>query len=146
MEALNASAPVPGGAAPALYGRLARARAERARREERERAPPAERARIDERRRPARETRGVVSHRVSLIVLQAGALASASADPGVREIADRIRAAGGRPGDGRGRGSGRDRLPVPVPVVGVVIVVGEVRDVEQAQRGLDALFAQDQPR
>ncbi len=96
VEALNASAPVLGGAALALYGRLAQARAERARQEERERALLAERARIDERRRLAREMHDVVSHQVSLIVLQAGALASTSADPGVREIADRIRAAGGR--------------------------------------------------
>ncbi|MFL1428005.1 MULTISPECIES: sensor histidine kinase [unclassified Nocardiopsis] len=96
VEALNASSPVLGGASLALYGRLSQARRDRARQEERERALLAERARIDERRRLAREMHDVVSHQVSLIVLQAGALASTSADPGVREIADRIRAAGGK--------------------------------------------------
>ncbi|QKW31562.1 hypothetical protein HUT17_00150 [Nocardiopsis flavescens] len=146
LEALNASSPVLGGAALALYGRLAQARRERARQEERERALLAERARVDERRRLAREMHDVVSHQVSLIVLQAGALAAASADPGVREVADRIRAAGGRAVDElreivgvlNDPASVRPDPPVSFgPAVGVPDPLAPVREAREAGQAVE---------
>ena len=96
LEALNASAPVLGGSSLSLYLRLTEARRQRIAHEARERELLAERARADERARLAREMHDVVSHQVSLIVLQAGALAVSSEDPRVRAAADGIRAAGSR--------------------------------------------------
>lgn len=69
---------------------------ERARRAEREQALLAEQAAAEERTRLAAEMHDVVSHRVSLMVLQAGALGSVSADPVVREAAEDLREAGVR--------------------------------------------------
>ncbi|MBR8740403.1 histidine kinase [Nocardiopsis sp. MG754419] len=96
LETLNASAPVLGGVSLSLFTRLAEARRARAAQEARERVLLAENARADERGRLAREMHDVVSHEVSLIVLQAGALAVSSRDPEVRAAADGIRAAGSR--------------------------------------------------
>ncbi|MEU0236646.1 histidine kinase [Nocardiopsis sp. NPDC006198] len=96
VTVLNAAAPVLGGASLSLWARLGEARRERVLQEERERALLTDRARADERRRLAAEMHDVVSHQVSLMVLQAGALAVATSDPGVREAADGIRAAGSR--------------------------------------------------
>ncbi len=73
---------------------LLRSLRDRADRAEREQHLLAERARADERRRLAGDMHDVVTHRVSLIVLQAGALGVASAEPGVRAAAEDIRAAG----------------------------------------------------
>ncbi|MDG4823214.1 histidine kinase [Asanoa sp. WMMD1127] len=53
-----------------------------------------EQARADERARLAAEMHDVVTHRINLIVLQAGALRVTSADEGVRAAAEEMRAAG----------------------------------------------------
>jgi signal transduction histidine kinase len=86
---------------PALVGMYLVARHElvsslrdRVERAERERHLLAERARAEERRRLAAEMHDVVTHRLSLVVLHAGALGVSSADPGVRRAAHDIRAAG----------------------------------------------------
>lgn len=70
--------------------------ADRAERAERESRLLAERAREHERARIAREMHDIVTHKVSLIVLDAGALqVSADRDPGdVTEVAARIRTTG----------------------------------------------------
>ncbi|GIE28476.1 hypothetical protein Ait01nite_015210 [Actinoplanes italicus] len=80
---------------------LARARSdlvaeltERAERAERERLLLAERARADERVRLAGEMHDVVTHRINLIVLQAGALRVSTADPAARAAAEEMRVAG----------------------------------------------------
>ncbi|CAM5310925.1 hypothetical protein SALBM311S_12099 [Streptomyces alboniger] len=67
---------------------------ERAERAERERFLLAEQARAEERVRLAGEMHDVVTHRVSLMVLQAGALRVSSSDEGVRAEAEVLRAAG----------------------------------------------------
>jgi signal transduction histidine kinase len=67
---------------------------ERAERAEREQSLLAERARTEERRRLAEEMHDVVTHRVSLMVLHAGALGTTSAEPAVRTAAADIRQAG----------------------------------------------------
>jgi signal transduction histidine kinase len=67
---------------------------ERAERAERERHLLAEQARLDERSRLAAEMHDTVSHRVSLMVLQAGALKVTTEDPAVRAAAEDLRQAG----------------------------------------------------
>jgi len=67
---------------------------ERAERAERERHLLAERARTEERTRLAAEMHDVITHRVSLMVVQAGALRVATSDESTRSAAEDIRAAG----------------------------------------------------
>src|SRR6516164_5244013 len=73
---------------------VVRALTERAERAERERYLLAEQARADERARLAGEMHDVVTHRVSLMVLQAGALSITAPDEATRQAAEELRAAG----------------------------------------------------
>jgi signal transduction histidine kinase len=86
---------------PALLGmymaarrRLMRSLVERADRAEREQRLLAEQARIDERARLAAEMHDVVTHRVSLMVLRAGALLMTADSEATRQAAEELRAAG----------------------------------------------------
>ncbi len=74
--------------------RLVQALTERAERAEEERHLLAERARAEERARLAGEMHDVVTHRVSLMVLQAGALRITAPDEPTRRAAEELRAAG----------------------------------------------------
>lgn len=74
--------------------RLLDALTERAERAEREQELLAETARGEERRRLASEMHDVVSHRLNLMVLQAGALRVSSPDEAVRRSAEDLRQAG----------------------------------------------------
>jgi signal transduction histidine kinase len=74
--------------------RLVAALTERAERAEREQSLLAEQARAEERARLAGEMHDVVTHRVSLMVLQAGALRMTAADEATRQAAEELRAAG----------------------------------------------------
>ncbi|MFD8378763.1 sensor histidine kinase [Streptomyces sp. NPDC059679] len=74
--------------------RLVRALVERAERAERERHLLAEQARAEERARLAGEMHDVVTHRVSLMVLQAGALGVTAPDEPTRQAAEELRTAG----------------------------------------------------
>ncbi len=74
--------------------RLVQALIERAERAERERHLLAEQARTEERARLAGEMHDVVTHRVSLMVLQAGALRMTATDEPTRQAAEDLRAAG----------------------------------------------------
>lgn len=74
--------------------RLVRALTERAERAEREQELRAEQARADERARLAGEMHDVVTHRVSLMVLQAGALRVSATDERTRQAAEDLREAG----------------------------------------------------
>jgi signal transduction histidine kinase len=76
--------------------RLIRALTERAERAERERELLAEQARAEERARLASEMHDVVTHRVSLMVLQAGALRMTAPDQATRQAAEELRLAGCR--------------------------------------------------
>src|SRR4030095_8653878 len=76
--------------------RLVRALTERAERAEREQHLLAEQARAEERTRLAGEMHDVVTHRVSLMVLQAGALRVTAPDEPTRKAAEELRAAGCR--------------------------------------------------
>ena len=67
---------------------------DRAERAERERDLLAERARAEERARLAGEMHDVVTHQVSLMVLQAGALGITAADEATRQAAEELRATG----------------------------------------------------
>ncbi len=67
---------------------------ERAERAEQERYLLAEQARAEERARLAGEMHDVVTHRVSLMVLQAGALSVTATDDATRRAAEELRAAG----------------------------------------------------
>ncbi|RZQ59881.1 sensor histidine kinase [Amycolatopsis suaedae] len=75
-------------------GRLLDSLRDRAERAEREKHLLAEQARFAERRRLASEMHDVVTHRLSLIVLHAGALGVSSPDPAARAAAEDIRTAG----------------------------------------------------
>ncbi|GAA1465347.1 histidine kinase [Nocardiopsis exhalans] len=87
-------------AAVALYlsthRRLVEALRERAQRAENEQHLLAQQARADERARLASEMHDIVTHRVSLIVLQAGALRVSAHDETVRTAAEELRATGHR--------------------------------------------------
>lgn len=74
--------------------RLVRALTERAERAEREQHLLAERARAEERARLVGEMHDVVTHRISLMVLQAGALGITATDDSTRQAAEELRAAG----------------------------------------------------
>ena len=74
--------------------RLVQALTERAERAEREQHLLAEQARAEERARLAGEMHDVVTHRVSLMVLQAGALRITAKDEATRQAAEDLRAAG----------------------------------------------------
>jgi signal transduction histidine kinase len=76
--------------------RLVRALTERAERAEREQQLLAAQARAEERARLAGEMHDVVTHRVSLMVLQAGALRVTAPDEPTRRAAEELRAAGCR--------------------------------------------------
>jgi signal transduction histidine kinase len=67
---------------------------DRAERAERERDLLAEQARAEERARLAGEMHDVVTHQVSLMVLQAGALGVTATDKATRQAAEELRAAG----------------------------------------------------
>jgi len=73
---------------------MVRALRDRAERAERERDLLAEQARAEERARLAGEMHDVVTHRVSLMVLQAGALGITATDEATRQAAEELRAAG----------------------------------------------------
>ena len=74
--------------------RLVQALTERAERAEREQHLLAEQARTEERARLAGEMHDVVTHRVSLMVLQAGALRMTAPDEATRQAAESLRVAG----------------------------------------------------
>lgn len=74
--------------------RLIGALVERAERAERERVLLAEAAVADERTRLAAEMHDVLAHRISLLVLQAGALEVSTTDPDVRRRTDELRRSG----------------------------------------------------
>ena len=67
---------------------------DRAERAEQERYLLAEQARAEERARLAGEMHDIVTHRVSLMVLQAGALSVTAKDEATRQSAEELRAAG----------------------------------------------------
>jgi signal transduction histidine kinase len=73
---------------------LVRALRDRAERAEAESALLAEQARTQERARLAGEMHDIVTHRISLMVLQAGALGITAADEATRNAAEDLRAAG----------------------------------------------------
>jgi signal transduction histidine kinase len=89
---------------PAVLGLWVRTRAEllialreRAERAEQEQLAHAREAVLEERARITREMHDVVGHRVSLMVLQAGAIDMAAEDPDrVRQLADQLQGAGRR--------------------------------------------------
>ncbi|MFY1618666.1 sensor histidine kinase [Micromonospora sp. WMMD736] len=87
--------------AAAVLGMYVRARrsllaelTDRAERAERERLLLADQARADERVRLAAEMHDVVTHRINLMVLQAGALRVTTTDPAARAAAEELRATG----------------------------------------------------
>ncbi|MBV9315644.1 MAG: histidine kinase [Pseudonocardia sp.] len=79
---------------PALLGTYVANLNERVERAERDQHRLAEQARVEERVRLAAEMHDVVTHRVSLMVLQAGALAVTALDEPTRAAAEDLRAAG----------------------------------------------------
>ncbi|WP_087095862.1 sensor histidine kinase [Nocardiopsis sp. JB363] len=78
------------------HRRLVEALGERAERAENEQHLRTERARAEERARLANEMHDIVTHRVSLIVLQAGALRVTATDDAVRSAAEEMRGTGYR--------------------------------------------------
>ncbi|WP_344311791.1 histidine kinase dimerization/phosphoacceptor domain-containing protein [Fodinicola feengrottensis] len=88
-------------AVPALLGaylaaraRLLREATDRAERAERDRALAAGQARAQERMRLAADLHDVVTHRISLMVLQAGAVRMSTVDPTIRSAAEDLRTVG----------------------------------------------------
>lgn len=81
---LAAAAPVLGGAGLSLFHRLRRAQQDRVRRAALDRQLAEERIRWTERQHLASELHDVVTHRVTMMVLQANAIATATADPDTR--------------------------------------------------------------
>jgi signal transduction histidine kinase len=79
---------------PALLGNYVRGLTDRVERAERQQHRLAEQARVEERVRLAAEMHDVVTHRISLMVLQAGALGVTAGDPETRAAAEDLRAAG----------------------------------------------------
>jgi signal transduction histidine kinase len=79
---------------PAMFGIYVASLTDRAERAEREQYQLAEQARADERVRLAAEMHDVVTHRISLMVLQAGALGVTAKDSVTRSAAEDLRAAG----------------------------------------------------
>jgi signal transduction histidine kinase len=127
--------------------RLVLALRERVERAERERHLLAEQARAEERARLAGEMHDVVTHRVSLMVLQAGALRMTAGDEATRQAAEDLRAAGCQALDElrdlvgilRAAPTGDDGLPVPgfAALVAESTAVGIPADlVEQGDPGL----------
>lgn len=87
--------------APALIGAYLAARTrlvnelrERAEQAERDQEQAAEQARAQERMRLAADLHDVVTHRISLMVLQAGAIRMSTVDPEVRDAAEQVRTVG----------------------------------------------------
>ncbi|WP_328651510.1 histidine kinase [Micromonospora sp. NBC_00330] len=116
---------------PLVFGLWVRARQDtlaalrdRAERLEREQEARADRARAEERTRIAREMHDVVAHRVSLMVVHAGALEVTAADPATVEAAALIRT------------TGRQALTDLREVLGVLRQAGPAVTPE---RGLDTL-------
>jgi signal transduction histidine kinase len=110
--------------------RLVQALTERAERAERERHLLAEQARTEERARLAGEMHDVVTHRVSLMVLQAGALRMTAPDETTRQAAEELRAAGCQALDEL-----RD-------LVGILRAPPEAQDQQSPAGGLAALVAE----
>ena len=79
---------------PALLGHYVASLNERLERAEREQHRLAEQARAEERVRLAAEMHDVVTHRISLMVLQAGAIGVTATDTATKEAAEDLRAAG----------------------------------------------------
>jgi len=79
---------------PAMLGTYVSNLTERAERAERDQHRLADQARVEERVRLAAEMHDVVTHRVSLMVLQAGALGVTAKDAATRAAAEDLRAAG----------------------------------------------------
>ncbi|HEX4360019.1 MAG TPA: histidine kinase [Pseudonocardia sp.] len=79
---------------PAMLGTYVSNLTERAERAERDQHRLADQARVEERVRLAAEMHDVVTHRVSLMVLQAGALGVTATDAATRAAAEDLRAAG----------------------------------------------------
>jgi signal transduction histidine kinase len=110
---------------------------DRAERAERERSLLAEQARADERIRLAGEMHDAVTHRINLIVLQAGALRVSTGDPAARVAAEELRVAGCEAltelRDLVGVLRGGDRPPAagadPAAEPGLATLVGESRAV-----------------
>jgi signal transduction histidine kinase len=112
---------------------------ERAERAEREQSLLAARARAQERRRLAEEMHDVVTHRLSLMVLHAGALGTSSAEPAVRAAAEDIRRSGAQAlaelrdlvgvlrdaGEARAGPSAEPSAPDPATLVAEARAVGE---------------------
>ncbi|WP_424640261.1 histidine kinase [Embleya sp. AB8] len=97
----NGTANVFGILTPACYGlyiasrrRLIAALGERAERAEREQELRADQAREEERNRLAGDMHDIVTHRVSLMVLQAGAMRSRAVDDATRSAAEDLRSTG----------------------------------------------------
>ncbi|MFR9729996.1 sensor histidine kinase [Saccharopolyspora sp. MS10] len=96
LAALAAIAPVLGGIATTLARRLAQARRERIEALAREREAVARREQAEDRERLAADMHDNLGHVLTLLVLQANALAVSSPDPQARDAGKRIGELGGR--------------------------------------------------